>query len=172
MELLAVLAVLLILGALVVPTLSGMRGNGYQKAAADELRARIADARSLAMNDCIPYRIAIHQDGTRVRFAPDGMEFATQPASDVPGGSVKSLESHFENATVAVVSPDLMTPAPIADGTGWITIATFLPDGSSDQDKVLMEVREDNFPPLQILLRGVTGGTQVVPPSSQGGNQP
>ncbi len=168
----AVVAVLLILGALAVPSLRGMRGNGYQKAATDVVRARVADAHSLAMCDCIPYRLAVHQDGIRIRYAPDGVDFADLPSTDVPGPGSKVVECKLEKATVALVQYDANSPTPTADSAGWMTVATFQPDGTSLEDKALLEVHENGFPPIRICLRGVTGGSSILPPSTQGGSNP
>ena len=166
----AVLAVLLILAALVVPTLKGMNGNGHQKAATDTVRARVADAHSLAMSECVAYRLAVHQDGIRIRFAPDVVDFADLPSTDVPGPGTKVLECKLQKATVVMVQYDANSPTPTADAAGWLTVATFQPDGTSLEDKALLEVHEDGFPPIRIALRGVTGGTSILPPSTQGGS--
>lgn len=172
MEMIAVLAVLLIMAALVVPTLKGMRGNSYQKAAADVVRARVADAHSLGMSECVAYRVAVHQDGIRIRFAPDGVDFADLPSTNIPGTGSKVVECKLEKATVVLVPYDANSPTPSADAAGWMTVATFQPDGTSLEDKALLEVHEAGFPPIRIALRGVTGGTSILPPHPQGGSNP
>ncbi|HUR54374.1 MAG TPA: type II secretion system protein, partial [Gemmataceae bacterium] len=126
LEILVVLALFLILGAVVIPSISGMYGNTRQKVAADVLRARLADARALAMETGVPYRIAISGDNTKIRVAPDGLEFASTPAGS--GGTAKAIESTLEKATAErEIDPD--EPPSAADADGWQTIVTFLPDG-------------------------------------------
>lgn len=171
-ELIAVLVVVLILAGLIVPTLKGMKGNGDQKAAADVVRARLADARSLAMNDCIPYRLAINQDGIRIRYAPDGTDFADLPSSDVSGASTRVLECKIEHSSLVMTSYDSNSQVAGPDSAGWITVATFQPDGTSLQDKAMIEVHSDGFPPMRIAFRGITGGSSVLPPVKSGGSNP
>ncbi len=49
LELCVVIALLVILGAAIIPGIPGIAGNVRQKAAADLVRARMADARAKAM---------------------------------------------------------------------------------------------------------------------------
>src|SRR2546423_5988455 len=71
LELLVVMAALIILGAFALPTLFGMRGDTRSKAAADMLKARMNEARSKAMEDGTPYRLAVSGDLRRAPLAPD-----------------------------------------------------------------------------------------------------
>jgi len=168
-EVLLVMALLVILAAVLVPSFAGLKGNTDQKAAADTVRAVLADGHGLAAQSCVPYRLAIHQDGSRLRLAPDGPDFATHGAADRAGHSVTVLELKIEKATLALAQARPDTPAPTADSAGWITAATFLPDGTCLEDRVLIEVHEKDFPPMRISLRGITGSTRVLPPSHTGG---
>jgi type II secretory pathway pseudopilin PulG len=169
LEVLLVMALLVILGAVALPSFHGMKGNADQKAAADLVRGVLADGHGLAAQSGTPYRLAVHQDGTRIRLAPDGTDFANLPASKYTGYSVKVLELKIEKATVALAQSRPDTPLPTADAAGWMTVATFQPDGTCLEDRVLVEVREKGFPAMRISLRGVTGSTKVLPPSHTGG---
>jgi prepilin-type N-terminal cleavage/methylation domain-containing protein len=161
LELVVVLALLLILAAAVIPTIPGLWGNTRQKAAADAVRARLADARSKAMEDNKPYRVAVSSDGTRIRMAPEGQDFAQLPADTPPELLSQVSETRLEKVTVDVVS-DEGDVAPTADQGGWLTIATFLSDGTAREDNVIVAVRERDFPPIQIRVRGVTGSVRVL----------
>jgi len=163
-ELMLVLALLVILAAVALPSFAGLKGNGDQRAAADLVRGRIADGRGLAMESGSPYRLAVNKDGTALRLAPEGADFATLPAADIAAGATKVLELKLDHATVNVV-PDGDAPASAAEPDGWVTIGTFLADGSCREDAVVVQVQEDGFPPLGIRLRGVTGTSRVVPPA-------
>ncbi|MDB5307513.1 MAG: hypothetical protein JWO38_1715 [Gemmataceae bacterium] len=175
LELLAVLAVLLILAAVTIPSLSGLKGNAQQKAAADLVRARIADARGRAMEYGTAYRLAVSRDGTKLRIAPDVTEFGDLPADDPPTGASKVSEDKLDKASAGLgVDPEA---DPAADqspdtGSGWVKIATFLPDGTCREDRVLIEVHETSFPPIRISLRGVTGGSRVLHETGQGRAKP
>lgn len=162
LELLVVLAMLLILAAVTLPSFTGLRGNADQKAAADQVRARIADARGLAMEKGIPYRLAVYSDGTKIRLAPDGIDFAELPASDQITGSSAAVEQTFQKVTVGLYA-DPESPQPHSDDSGWLTVATFLPDGTCKEDSATIEVREPGFPPMRLRIRGVTGTAKVMP---------
>lgn len=161
LELLLVLALLLILAAATLPSFTAIKGNVRQKAAADLVRAKLADARARAMEDGVPYRLAFHTDGTRIRVAADGPEFATR-ASDNPGSfASRATETTLEEAT-AHVSHDSDDTAPEVD-SDWVTVVTVLPDGTCREASVTIEVREKEFPPIRIQVRGVTGSSKVLP---------
>lgn len=163
LELTLVMAMLLILGAFVVPTLSGLKGNADQRGAADAVRSRIADARGLAMEHGVPYRLAVSSDGTRLRVAPDGAEFASGAGSEA-SAAAKIIETKFDpKATAAVEDAE-----GAADGE-WVTVGTFQPDGTCREDNVIVVVREDKFPDMRVQLRGVTGSSRLLPADKPGG---
>ena len=71
LEMLVVLAVLLIIGAIIIPTVSGLTGNTKVKGAADAVKARLLEARLNAMEQGRPYVFAISSDGTKLHVGPD-----------------------------------------------------------------------------------------------------
>src|SRR4051794_15075176 len=74
LEVLLVVAVIVILGAMAYPSIEAMYGDVRLSAAADQVRARWADARTKAIEDGRPYRFATQPDG-QFRIAPDAPEF-------------------------------------------------------------------------------------------------
>jgi type II secretory pathway pseudopilin PulG len=160
LELLVVLALLIILAAVALPSVSALWGNARQKAAADTIRARLADARGRAMEHGTPFRLAVSSDGTRLRLAPDVPEFASLPAADPPSGASRVSEDRLEKVTAEIL-PDPDSPPPPADGE-WVTAVTFLPDGTAREDNVVIAVRERDFPPIHVRVRGVTGSVRVI----------
>jgi prepilin-type N-terminal cleavage/methylation domain-containing protein len=160
-EMMAVLAVILVIGAVTVPTFGSLKGNSDQKAAADAVRGRIADARGMAMEYGQPYRLAISTDGTRIRLAPDVAEFSELPASDTPGGAVTCLETRLDKATAGLIADD---ESGGSTGEGdWVTVGTFLPDGTCREVGSMIAVHEGTYPPIRIQLRGVSGSSRVMP---------
>jgi prepilin-type N-terminal cleavage/methylation domain-containing protein len=160
-EMMAVLAVLLVIAGVAIPSFSGLKGNADQKAAADVVRGRIADARGMAMEYGEPYRLAISADGTRIRLAPDTPDFASLPAADHPGSAVTCLETRLDKATAGLVASD-----DDASGGGdgeWVTVGTFLPDGTCREVGSVVAIHEGNFPAIRIQLRGVSGSSRVLP---------
>lgn len=167
MEMIAVLAIILILASVTYPTFRGLKGNSDQKAAADAVRGQVADARGLAMFHGQPYRMAVSSDGTRVRIAPDTLDFSTHPAASTPSAAATAIELKLERATAAVEDDEYGSAQ--ADGGGWITVGTFLPDGTCRETGAIVEVKEGTFPPLRVHLRGVSASARVLPPGAKHG---
>jgi prepilin-type N-terminal cleavage/methylation domain-containing protein len=170
LEIIVVLAVLLILGAVIVPAMSSYHGNAHQKAAADGIRARLADARAKAMQDGTWYRLAVHEDKTRIRLAPDGPDFASITASEVQGFDSKVTEDKFEDGVTAELILD--SDDQVHNDSGWLTIATVGPEGICKEDGVMIAVKESTFAPIQIRVRGVIGNAKLVKPARQNGGEP
>jgi type II secretory pathway pseudopilin PulG len=171
LELLVVLAVIIILGGAVTMTLDGYHSNTRQKAAADGIRTRMADARANAMEQGAWYRLAISTDGTRIRLAPDGPDFATLPADNPPAINSRVIEDRFEEGVTAEVIDDSDDGATLDTG-GWRTIATVGPEGICKEDGALIRVKEKNFAPIDVRVRGVIGSARVLKPQQKTGGQP
>ena len=114
------------------------------------------------MQEGTAYRLAVHTDGIRVRLAPDTADFGDAAAARIASGNAKTIEQKLDKATAAVTA-DAEDSQPTADAAGWITVATFLPDGTCREDYSILEVREPEFPPIRLRLRGVTGTARVMP---------
>lgn len=160
LELIAVLAIILILGAVALPSLFAVYGNVRQKAGADMVRARLADARAWAMESDRPYRVQVSEDGLRIRVSAES-PLSVQPTDDGNTPPDRSREDEFDKVTASVELDDEMPAA--TDGDGWVTAATFLPNGTCREDTAVIAVAEDGFPPLRIRVRGVTGSVRVLP---------
>jgi Tfp pilus assembly protein FimT len=96
MELLLVMTILIILGIAIVPTIAGAYGNTRQKAAADLIRSRVVEGRAKAMEQGIWYRLAVNEDKTRIRLAPDGPSFSTLTPDNPPGFNSQVVEDKLE----------------------------------------------------------------------------
>jgi hypothetical protein len=125
------------------------------------LRAAIADTRGLALNEGTPYRLAASTDGKKLRIAPDTAEFGKIPVAYGLTSAAKAIELSLENVTVTVSDESDNSQATEDD---WITIGIFLPNGTCRQDNMLIEVHEADFPPMKVLLRGVTGTARIYQP--------
>jgi prepilin-type N-terminal cleavage/methylation domain-containing protein len=171
MELLAVVAILTALGGVLIPTLSGLGGDTKVKAGADAVQARLSEARAAAIEQGRAYRVAVSEDGTRVRVAPDELDFA---------GSVPLGE---DGATGPVIVEDTL-PAPVTavpvldegalsvvDEAGWVRVVTFLPDGTCREATAAVEVCEPGTHSMLIRVRGLTGAATVTSVPA-GGAQP
>ena len=161
-EIMAVVAVLVILAAFLGPTLSGMNRDTRVKAAADTIRARANDARASAVGGNKTYRLALSANNSQLRIAPDDEAFDTQATTDDDGDKpIVAVEEFPAGVTVRLIPTGAQ--APVADGAGWVRAATFLPDGTCREDQVILEVRELGVTPVWVRIRGLTGGTSVGP---------
>jgi prepilin-type N-terminal cleavage/methylation domain-containing protein len=168
LELLVVLAVIIILGAAVTMTMDGYRSNTRQKAAADGIRTRLADARASAMEQGTWYRLAISTDGRRIRLAPDGPDFASLPTDNPPSYDSRVIGDQFEEGVTAEVI-DVGDDNATLDSGEWRTIATVGPEGICKEDGALIRVKERNFTPIDVHVRGVIGSAKIVRPQQNGG---
>src|SRR5688572_9378033 len=102
MEVVVVMAILVLLAAVVLPSIYAFRGDTRPQAAADAVRTDLANARGRAMQAGTAYRVAVSGDGKRIRRAPDTAEFAAAPATDQPGGGARVVEYAFDDSTAEV----------------------------------------------------------------------
>ena len=162
-EVLLVMAILLVLGAVAYPTLSAMYGDVRVKAAADEVRAAWVEARAQAIEDGRAYRFSVEPGTGKFRVAPDAGEFwdgsGGGPADDT------ALPPHIQEGTlpngiVFDVSPDLP-----ADGS-WTTVVLFNPDGSCARDVEVSLKEDDDSTPVVVRVRAMTGAVTVRKKSS------
>ena len=158
-ELLVVLAILMVLGAVLAPTFRTMSGNTKTKAAADVVRGSLADARAYAVEQGRAYRVAVSPDGARVRVTPvDDVD----PADPTVTPFV-SEEDLPDQVSAALASFDPEAGMLMTDADGWVWVATFLPDGTTREDSPAVRVSEPGVQPYIVRVRGMTGATDVGP---------
>ena len=163
LEMLLVLALIVILAALVVPSLQSAYAQYKLRASADTVRAAWANARSWAIDSGRPYRFDITPDKGNYRVVP------ADTGSDSMGGAdntVRTLEAslpdginfEFGQGSSGPAAPSVPT---MGGGDGnWQTVATFLPDGTA-RENVEITIRAKKIPPLVVRLRGLTGAVTV-----------
>jgi len=160
LELMVVITIVLILGAIVGPSLLGMWGNNRTKAGVDTVTARLADARGAAIAQGIPYRVAASPDGTQVRIDPDESEPTEQLASEQPSTPIRQVDKLPPGVTLTPMTVGT-TQADSADG--WITLVVFLPDGTCRDDASEFTLSEKDQTPQVVRVRGLTGVWTVNP---------
>ena len=162
LEMMCVIAVLVILGAVILPTLAGMFLDTRVKAAADLVRGHAAEARTRAIEDGRSYQLFVSPDGRRIRIGPDELE---QPEQSSDGQPVRVLVLETD-------LPDAVTLVPILIGDeaqvsssvdGWTKLVTYRPDGSCREASAEFLLQEDGVTPLRVTIRGLTGMVNVVP---------
>jgi len=169
-EMIVVLAILLILGAVLIPSFAGYYGNTKQRAASDLLRTRLAEARAKAIEQGTPYRVAVNADRIRIRVAPDGDLFDSMQADNPPGPNSQCTEDTLDGATLELQAEvdDERTPS----AGGWVTVVTMKATGDCRETRhALVLVKEKDFNPIQVEVRGITGQTRVTTTTKAGGQK-
>jgi prepilin-type N-terminal cleavage/methylation domain-containing protein len=162
-EIIAVLALLLLLAAVAVPSIAAFRTGSYQRAASDQIRGELAAARAHAKQEGRPYRVGLSQDGTRIRRAPDDGNFESATASSQPGASTPAVDYVFENHVTATIIADPITNAtPPVPTNDWITVATLQPDGTCLEQSALIQIEEKGKGSIYLRLRGLTASVRSV----------
>jgi len=168
MEVLVVMAILVLMAVLVLPSVMAFRGDSRPRAGADVIRAELAAARSRAMEEGVPYRVALSQDKKKIRRGPDTSDFATAAAFNQASPEAKVVEYTFDEGTTAEVLADGETEKPETTNN-YVTIAVVLPDGTCRADNVIVAVTDEDKQTIHVRVRGITGASRVVPTNSHNG---
>jgi type II secretory pathway pseudopilin PulG len=174
-EVALVLALLIVIGALAWPSLSGMFDSERLKQAADQVRSDLIRARVTAMNTGRVHSLSVDETRSRYFVVPvdDGSADPFSVPGDVnPAAALPVISRTLpEGITLwTVMSVDDATPPPAvaaAPGFGSAPAAApssgsavgvfFHPDGTTSSALVTLSLEGNLF--LDVRLRGLTGGT-------------
>lgn len=175
-ELVLVVAILLITGATVMPMMQTLWGATPINAAADTIKARMAQARARAMAENRPYRFDAMDNSGTMRVAPDSAEFWDNGASD--GSTVPPTDNNSGPAPLVVddqlpkdirfcgsQSAGTTDAQPQAGNSGsgnWVCPVVFLPDGTTRQDAEIA-FTDGNGKPLVLRVQAATGAITTAP---------
>lgn len=163
-EVLVVMAILIMIGGAVVPTLAGMNRDTQVQAGGDVVRSLADAARSHAMGSGQPHQLSLAPDGTQVRVSPAVADLEAVEATDEP--LYTAVEALPKTVRVALSSA---ADAAATDDEGWQRVATFLPDGTCREDGAAVDVTEPGTYTLRLTIRGLTGAvTSAKLPASEG----
>jgi len=172
-ELILVLAIIVVVAAISVPSIGAMYGGYKLNGAVDSVRSAWADARAHAIKEGRPYRFSVQPDGRAFRVAPDQDDYwPGQGSSDDPNGEGLVLERslpagvHFsvdgESSSAAAddESDSFDLEEKPVHGDNWSTTVVFMPDGSAREDvRIVFSLR--GVRPTALQLRGMTGDMAV-----------
>ena len=176
-EMVIVVALIVLLSGLAIPSIESMYADYKLQSAVDQVGGKWALARTRAVTDGRPYRFSVGPGGDSFRVAPDDSQFWGGDAPPAADGTVTplvvedSLPRGIQFAVPDTTDPNTTDPsgagqpAPSAvpnssatgSGSGWNTVAVFLPDGTAQQD-VEIVFRMPNCAPVSLCLRALTGG--------------
>jgi len=157
-EMVIVLALIVLLAGLAVPSFEAMYVDYKLQSAVDEVRARWAQIRARAVTEGRPYRFACIPATGDFRVEPYG---AAAASADSESQALVAQDSLPTGITFAAVNgADTGTggmSASSGDSGGWMTAAVFLPDGTGQQDQEIV-FRYADAQPIALRLRALTGG--------------
>lgn len=163
-EVLLVVVVLIALAAVAYPTMSAMYGDVKLKAAADDVRAAWADARSHAIEDGRPYRFAVQPGTGQYRVAPDAPSYWDGSGGDAGENSAPAFlnEAGLPNGIVFELGGEAPT------GGDWAEVVVFNPDGGCERDVEIALRENDDSSRLLVRVRAMTGAVSIRKQSAEG----
>lgn len=160
LELLLVVAIIIMIGAVAYPTLDSMYGDVRVKAAADQVRASCTEARTRAIEDARPYRLSVSPGTGKFKVAPDSGEF--WDGSDSGGGMEDESTAAPYIEESELTKPIVFELANAAAGEGeWTTVVIFNPDGTCSADIDITLQDDDDSTPVIVHIRAMTGAVTV-----------
>ena len=167
LEVLCVMAILVILLSVAAPAIETMYADIRQTAAADKVRTVFAEARAHAIEDGQAYRFAVQPGKDSYRVAPDRGEFWEGGGDAGPGDYV--IESTLRDDEKKQRERVVFQVTQGGESTaGWVTVATFLPDGTCGDDAEV-QLHSDGCRPVSFRVRALTGAVRVRTLSSKEG---
>ncbi len=167
-EVILVLAIMIVVASLAVPSLDSMMGTYRVTAAGDTVRGAWAQARTHAMNEGRPYRFSVVPNKGNYRLAPDSAEFWAGNGGPSASGTPPFIQEEALPKGVRFGDPSgsggpatdsggdsVMPPGSVNPGS-WVTAVVFLPDGTARDDKELIFSARGSRS-FSLKLRGLTG---------------
>ncbi|MSU80113.1 MAG: prepilin-type N-terminal cleavage/methylation domain-containing protein [Gemmataceae bacterium] len=164
MEIIVVVAIILVVMTLAVPAAMTWLADARADAAADMVRARLTDARSKAMEDGRPWRLAYLANTGYFQLAPEeSMEWEAVQQSNTKQTDV--IRDELPKDILFVASPDDLVGKREAGTVGnmWETIAIYMPNGSARDDS-LTYFGKVGVAPARARLRALTGSITIELP--------
>jgi len=174
-EVILVLALLVVIGAVVVPILAGSLADARLRHGGDVVRSAWGKARVAAMQSGEPVVFRCEPNGARYQIerlstlaSPDAAAVNTLPPDDFDeaeyhDADVLRLARARLPAGIVVVSADAAAAPLVAAGTtaagGWSTPILFYPNGTAS-DAVVQLANADGAT-LRVTLRGLTGSSRA-----------
>jgi type II secretory pathway pseudopilin PulG len=167
-EIVAVMTIIIIIGALATPLLlQSLYGDTKVKAAADMVRARWADCRAQAIEESRPYRFAVVPNSRKFKIEPfqgslQNRDTAFLNPEEVAADTGFRLEDTLPEGVRFGTKDEPVNPdGPESENGDYKTIAIFLPDGTAQED-VEITFGAKGSSSITIRLRAFTGSATTV----------
>jgi hypothetical protein len=170
-EIVLVMGILVLIGAVCVPLMKPMLASNDVQAATDLVRSRWTEMRTRAMTEGRAYRFAIQENTGKFRIAPDDSQFWGDGGSSSSGSDQPAwvIEETLPGQVVFMNGGSAGQDGGSAGGGsgGWSLSFTILPDGSARQN-VQVAFGQGGAPSLILKLHGKTGAVVAEDATPQG----
>jgi prepilin-type N-terminal cleavage/methylation domain-containing protein len=155
-EVMVVIAVLVIIGAIAYPSLEAMQSRFSLDSSIDQIKARWAECRAHAIEEGQAYRFGVKPNSSQFRCAPDSAEYWD-------GGGAGATQANTDVQPLVVeesVEKDVLFR--MAEGSGgnesggYLGVVVFLPDGTCKADASI-QFEVDGGKPTTLKIRALTG---------------
>ena len=179
LEVSVVVAMLVMVAAIAIPSIVGRLSDARIDASGDLIRARLADARSMAVELGRPVRFGYVAGTGKFQIAPDDDPAwdIVQSSDPIETGSLIRGEL-LADVLFASEMSSLSNGGTPSAGTSWQTGGVFLPEGGargainpsdgSYSDDVVFYFGKAGLIPNAVEVRGLTGASRLFDPSAEG----
>src|SRR6266851_5504957 len=161
MEMLVVVAIIVALAAIGGFALFSALADARFSAAGDRVRGRLADTRANAMSEGRPWRLGFIANTGVYQLAPeDSSEWQNTSTDAVETADVIRDELPKDIIFALAKADSMNATANTTPGSGWETMAVYMPDGSARDDSTTYFGKPGVWP-LRAKLRGLTGAVAI-----------
>jgi len=173
-----VVAMMVLVAAIAVPSLINRMGESRVDASADMVRARLADARSMAIQLAKPVRFGFMPGTGHFQIAADDDPVWDSTTSTDPVDSDTLIRGDLLQDVVFGTDPGSISNSDTPSvATNWETGGVFLPEGGSrgpfnpdgtSNDDARFYFGRAGSAPLAVELRGITGVSRISDSAGEG----
>ncbi len=177
LEVCVVVCLVVIITAITIPSIRNMMLDARLTAAGDQIRARMADARSMAMEQGVAVRFGYLPGTGKFQIAPDD-DPAWDSVQDGVADQDTLLRDQLPEGVIFVTDgSSLQGGSPPSQGNTWQVGGVFLPEGSArgannndgtTSDDVTFYFGRVGVAPTGIRVHGMTGSVRLFDPSTEG----
>jgi Tfp pilus assembly protein FimT len=177
-ELLIVATLLVLIASLTVPSLIGALSDARLDASSDMIRARMADARSMAMEKGCAVRFGFSPGTGQFQIAADDSPlWGTFQTSDAVEDDEHMRGELLQDVIFGTDVNSISNATSATPSNNWQLGGIFLPDGTgrasvnpdgTTVDDVTFYFGRVGFSPMAVQFRGLTGAVRIFDPTADG----
>jgi type II secretory pathway pseudopilin PulG len=161
MEIILVMAIIVIVGAISIPAMQTMLADARFSAAGDCVRGRLADTRANAMQEGRPWKLGFIANTGVYQLAPEDSSEWDNPSQELVEKADVTRDELPKDIVFSLNQEDILnSQQALPPGPGWETIAIYLPDGSA-RDDATVYFGKPGMGPNRAVLRGLTGSVSM-----------